>query len=137
MRIAHSDAFLLWICGGSIFSTILLFYNSRFHANHASLSIMFNFGAYPAFSNVSYKISYERNMSVSLLVFMGSIKIVFVSYSYSINMYCIPLLILTGKRPVKYVYTFPVSGSARPTFGKSRIYVFLSQGIFFSISSAS
>ena len=29
-------------------------------------------------------------------------------------MYCIPLLLVKGKRPLKSVYTFPVSGSAIP-----------------------
>ena len=75
---------------------------------------MFNFGAYPKIFNVSYKASYARNMYESLLVLVGSTKIVILSYAYSIHMYCIPLLLATGKLPFKYVYTFPVSGFASP-----------------------
>ena len=71
---------------------------------------MFNLGACPEFSNFLYKTSYVHNMSVSLLVLIGPAAIVFVSYAYSINMYCIHLLLLTGKHPFKYLYTLPVSG---------------------------
>ena len=112
--ISRSAVFILWVCGGASFTTVILFCKSCVNAAGASLSIIFNFGACPPFSNVSYKTSYARNMYVSILVLMVSTKISFVSYTYSINMYCIPLLLVTGKCPVKSVHTFPVTGSARP-----------------------
>ena len=65
-------------------------------------------GACTTFSIVFYKTSYERNMSTSLIILMGSTKITFVSYTYSFNMYYIHLLFVTGIRPVKSVYVFSV-----------------------------
>ena len=53
-------------------------------------------------------------MSVSLPVLIGSTKIAFVSYAYIINKYCIPLLLVTWKRPVKSVHIFIVSGFSNP-----------------------
>ena len=73
--------FLLWICGCNNCTDVFLFYNSHFNAADASLYIMSNFGACSAFSNVPYKTSYARNMFASLLVFVGSTKIVFFSYA--------------------------------------------------------
>ena len=67
------------------------------------MSIMFNFGACPAFSNLYYKISYARNMSVSINILMGSTNIGFVLYAYIINMYYITLLLAKGKRTIKYI----------------------------------
>ena len=75
---------------------------------------MFNCGVYPAFSNVSYKTSYACNMSASLLVLVGYTKTSFVSYAYGINIYYIPLLLVTGKRPVKSMYILLVLGFANP-----------------------
>ena len=54
------------------------YFKISFNDDDASLSIMFNFGVCPQFSNVSYKISYASNMSASLLVLVGSTKIAFV-----------------------------------------------------------
>ena len=108
------------------------------NAVDASLYIMFNFGACPEFSNVSYNKSYFRNMSASLLVLMGSTKISFVSYAYSTNMYWIPLSLVTGKRPVKYVYTFPVSGFSRTIVENTKLlFPSLWGKIYVSVSSAS
>ena len=45
---------------------------------------------------------------------MGSTNIEFVSYAHNIDIYCITQLLVNGKRPVNFVYNFPVSGSARP-----------------------
>ena len=75
-------------------------------------------------------------MSTSLLVLMGSTKIAFVSYVYSINMYCISLLLVNGKHLVKSIYTFPVSGFARPIAENTRL-VFSSLWVekYVSISS--
>ena len=87
---------------------------------------MLNFGACPVFYNVSYKTSYAHNMSESLFVLIGSTKTVFVSYKYSINIYCIPLLLVTGKLPVKSVYIFPVSGFANPIDANTKMIVSLS-----------
>ena len=135
--IAHSDAFFMWIFSGANCNTFLLFCNSHFNAVDASLSIMFNFGACPEFSNISYNTSYICNMSASLLVLMGSTKITFVSYLYSINMYCILLLLVTGKLTVKYVYTFPVSGFASPRAENIQVvFSSLWEKEYFSISSA-
>ena len=53
-------------------------------------------------------------MSVSFIDLIGSNKIAFESYEYNIRMYCIPQLVVNGKCPVRYVYTFPVLGSAIP-----------------------
>ena len=53
-------------------------------------------------------------MSVSLLGLIGSNKIAFEPYEYNISMYCIPQLLVNGKCPVRYVYTFPVWGFAMP-----------------------
>ena len=86
---------------------------------------MFNFFACPTFYNVSYKTPYVRNMSVSLLDLIGSINIALVSYAYSIHMECIPLLLVTGKLPVKYFYDLPVSGFTRP-IAKNTDFVFSS-----------
>ena len=63
--------------------------------------------------------------------------IVFVSYEYSIHMYYIPLLLVNGKRPVNYVYNFPVSGSARPIAVSTYFIFLLLEGKNVSISSAS
>ena len=81
MWIGHSAAFLMGICGGASCTTVLLFCNSCFISADALFSIMFNFGACPAFSNVSYNTSYERNMHVSIIVFMGYTLIVLLSYA--------------------------------------------------------
>ena len=87
---------------------------------------------------MSYKTAYVRNMSASLLVLMGSTKISFVSYAYSITIYCIPLLMVTGKLPVKSVYTFPVSGFARPIVENTKLVFFSLWGKkSVSVSSAS
>ena len=94
----------MWLCGGANCITVILFLNSQYNSVDASLSIMFNICACPTFSNASYK--------TSLLVLIGSTKIISVSYAYNINMYCIPLLLVTGKRPVKSVYILIVSGLA-------------------------
>ena len=76
-------------------------------------------------------------MSISLLIFMGSIKIGFVSYAYSINMYCILLLLVTGKRKVKSVYNFTVSGFSRPiASNKECLFSSLQENKIYSISSA-
>ena len=75
---ARYAAFIVWICGGASFTTALLCCISRFKAVDASFTTMINFGACPTFSNVLYKTSYACNMSVSLLVLMGSTKISFV-----------------------------------------------------------
>ena len=80
LHISRSAAFPLRIYGGASCTTFFLFCNSRFNAVDASFSI-FYFGACPAFSNVPYKTSYARNMFASLLVFVGSTKIVFFSYA--------------------------------------------------------
>ena len=125
MHIARFAAFLVWIFCGDSCTTVLIFCSGRFNAVYASLSIMFNSGVCPTFYNVSDKTSYARNMSASLLFLMVSAKISFVSYAYSINMYCIPLSMVTGKRPVKYVYTFPVSGSVWP-IAENKEFVFSS-----------
>ena len=106
--------FLLWICGCNNCTDVFLFYNSHFNAADASFYIVFNFGACPTVSNVSYKTSYARNMSVSILVLMSHTKILLVSYAYSISMYCIPLLLVNGKHIVRYVYNFLVSSYDRP-----------------------
>ena len=67
-------------------------------------------------------------MSASIFVFMGYTKIVFVSYTYSINTYWIPLLLVTGKHTVKHVYTFTVSGSARPIAAKRKFLFYSPRG---------
>ena len=85
------------------------FCDKRFNAVDAILYIMFKFETCPAFYNVYYKTSYACNISASLLVLIGSTKIEVVSYAYSINIYCIPLLLVTVKCPVKYVYILTVS----------------------------
>ena len=92
----------------------LFFYNRRFNEVDNSLSIIFNFGACTTFYNVLYKTSYACNMSVSFTVLMDLTKVIFVLYAYSVNMYCIPLLMVTGKISVKSVHTFLVSGSMVP-----------------------
>ena len=51
VHIARSDAFLLWICGGFSCTTDIIFFCFRFNAVDASLSIMLNVGACPAFLN--------------------------------------------------------------------------------------
>ena len=51
-------------------------------------------------------------MSLSFLVLMGSNNIALVSYAYSISMYCIHLLMVNEKIPVRSVYNFTLSGSA-------------------------
>ena len=102
------------MCGGGNCTTVFLFYNSHYNAVDASLSIMINFGACPEVSNVSYNTSSARNMSVSLLDLMGSTKIALVPYAYNMSMYCIRLLMVNGKSPVRSVYNFPVLGSDRP-----------------------
>ena len=82
---------------------------------------------------MSYKTSYSCNMSESLLFF--STKILIVSYVYSINMYYIPLLLVTGKLPVKSMYIFPVSGFASPIYANT-LLLFSSLGEkYLSISS--
>ena len=101
------------MCGGTNCNPILIFCNSFFNSVDAALLIMFNFCACPVVSNVSYNTSYSINMSESLLDLMGYTKIAFVSYAYNISMHYISLLIVNWKRSVRYVYTFPVSGSAR------------------------
>ena len=98
---------------GLVVPRSLFFVNSRFNDVDASFSIIFNFVACPAFSNVYYKISYARNISASLLVLMGFTKIEFLSYAYNINMYCIIQSLVNGNLPVNFVYTFPISGSDR------------------------
>ena len=111
MPIAHSTAFILWVCGGTSFTTVFIFCNSCFNFVDASFFIVFNFGAFTEFSHMSYTMLYARNMSVSLLVLLGYANISFLSYAYSINIYCIPLLLVNGKCSVKYVYNFLVLGS--------------------------
>ena len=73
---ARSAAFLLCLCSGYSYTTVLLLWNIHFIADATSLSIMFNFGACPTFSNVLCKMTYVRIMSLSLLVFMRNTKIV-------------------------------------------------------------
>ena len=114
MRIARFAAFILWICGGANFNTVFLLCNIHFNAVDASLSIIFNFGAFSEVYNVSYNTPYARNMSISLLVLMGSTNIVLVPYAYHIRMYYITLLLANGKHTVISGYNFPVSRSARP-----------------------
>ena len=87
VHIACSSAFILCLCGGSSFTTVIIFCNSSFNNVDASLSIMFNFSACPEFFNVSYKTFYTCNISASLLVLVGTTKMAYVSYAYSINMY--------------------------------------------------
>ena len=72
--IARFTTFILWMCGGASYTTVLLFCNIRFNAADDPLSIMFHFVACPAFAYVLYKTSYACNMSASLLVLMGSTK---------------------------------------------------------------
>ena len=100
---------------------LLFLLNNAFNTVDASLYIMFNVGACTAFYNVSYKTSYERNMSASILVLIGCTKTEFLLYAYSINMYCITLLLVTGKHPVKYVYIFPVFGFASPIAANTQL----------------
>ena len=83
MRIVRSAAFLMWKCGGDHCTNVLLFCNSSFNAVGYSLSIMFNFGACHAVSDVSHIPSYVCNMSLSLIFLMGSANTVVVSYSIS------------------------------------------------------
>ena len=64
-------------------------------------------------------------MSATIIVLIGFTRIAFVSYAYSINIYYIPLLVVTGKRPVKYVYILPVSGFAYTIASNSQIFVTL------------
>ena len=110
MRIARSTAFLMWLFVGANCTTVLLFCNDQFNSIDASFSIILNIGACPAFYTVLYTTSYVHNMSASLLVLICSTKISFVSYAYINNMYCIPLLLVTKKLPVKHLYILPVSG---------------------------
>ena len=63
-------------------------------------------------------------MPVSLLVLIGFTKIVLVSYAYSINNYHITLLMVNGKRPVKYVCTLLLSGSTRPIAANTEFLFF-------------
>ena len=86
--------------------------------------MMFNFGAHPAVSNVSYNTSYAHKMSVSLLDLMGPTKFVLASYAYNISMYCIPQLMVNVNRPVRSVNTFPVLGSARPIAENTEFVVY-------------
>ena len=97
------------MCGGVYFTTVIIFCDNCFNDFDHSLPIIFNLGACTTFYNVSYKTSYVRNMYASLLVLIGSTKIVFVSYVYNINMCFISLLLVIGKPPVKYVCIYPVS----------------------------
>ena len=75
---------------------------------------MFNFGAYPEFSNVSHKTSYARNMYVSYLYLMSFNKISLVLYEYYMSTYCISLFLVNGDRPYRSMYNFPVLESTRP-----------------------
>ena len=68
---------------------------------------------------------------------MGTTKIAFVSYAYSINMYFIFQLLVTEKHPVKYLYTFPVWGYDRPEANKSFLFYSVREKKYASISSAS
>ena len=52
VRIARSYAFIMCTCGGDNWTTVLLFYNNRFSAVDASLSLMLNFDTCPTVSNV-------------------------------------------------------------------------------------
>ena len=67
-------------------------------------------------------------MYAPLLVLMGFTKNVLLSYAYSINMYVITLLLVTWKRPLKYLHYFSVLRFARPILGKYTIGVFLYTG---------
>ena len=68
---------------------------------------------------------------------IGSTKIAFVSYVYSINMYCIPLLLVTVKHPVKSVHIFPVSGFASPIAANTTLlFSYLLGDKYVSVSSA-
>ena len=59
------------------------------------------------------------------------------SYAYIIDMYCIPLLLVTGESPVKYVYIFPLSVFDSPIAENTQIlFSSLWGGGSVSISSA-
>jgi hypothetical protein len=49
---------------------------------------------------------YALTASESVLDFIGSARIAFLSYSYITNMYLFPLLDVIGNRPVRSVYIF-------------------------------
>ena len=89
------------------------FLQQSLNAVDASLSIMFNFDACPAFYNVLYKTSYAFKMSVSLLLLMGNTIISYVSYACTISICCIPILLITGMLTFKSLYAFTVSVSDR------------------------
>ena len=91
--IAHSAVFILWICGGASCTTVLSFCKSNLNSVDNSLSKTYNFGACPAFFNLSYKTSYACNMSVSLLAFMGSTNIALVCVCLCV---CVCVLLSTS-----------------------------------------
>ena len=77
-------------------------------------------------------------MSASLLVLMGYTKIAFVSNACTINIYYIPLVLVTGKFPVKYVYTFPVLGFSSPIAENTQLlFTSLWGNKYVSVSSTS
>ena len=88
----------------------------------------------PHFLNVSFKKSYARHISATLLLLIGSTKIAFVSSAYIIDMYCIPLLLVNGESPFKSVYIFPLSGFDSPIAENTQILFssLLGRGLFLS-----
>ena len=76
-------------------------------------------------------------MIESLLVLIGYTKISLVSCEYIIYMYFIPLLLVTVKLPVKYVYILPFPGFAIPIYANTQfLFSSLLAKKYFSISSA-
>ena len=76
-------------------------------------------------------------MSASLILSMGSPKIAFVSYAYSINMQYITLSLMTGKLLVIYVYNLRVLKFATSIAANKQVVLSSHWGKYVTISSAS